>query len=210
MATCSPPEPLLLVQIDHVRQEDPDVETALRTRPGHRAHDVEPGREAVGRSLVEHGVGPARWDAEAHRRQLDVQPRRVERQIHYVALLGHPEAVQLQHDGQREDARVDELKARAGTLLVLGDGRADGLGDCGKAGDTQASAPSATLTRRATRRTSVFHTRAVRMVPHCVIATRSRVPPWLPARSSAAPIGVILTCRWSVRRPAELAPETVW
>ena len=140
-------ERLLLVEVHHVRQQDPDVEAALGLGAGHGAQDVEPGGHAVGRRLVEHGVGLARRDPEAHGRQLDAHLGGVERDLHHLALLGHVESAHLEDDGQREDGRVDELEARAGAFLIFGDRGTDGLGGQrargGKAGegaDCEASA----------------------------------------------------------------------
>src|SRR6185437_9184129 len=103
-----------LVQVHHVGQQHAQIEAALGAGPGHRTDDVEPGREAVGRRVVEHRVGAPWRYPEAHGGELDVKPRGVERHVLDLALLGHGEAVDLEHHVERVDGGIDQLEAGAG------------------------------------------------------------------------------------------------
>src|SRR6185503_147235 len=112
-------ERLLLIQIDHVRQKNADVQSVIRACSRHCTQDREPGGKTVARGLVEDRPNPLRREPKAHLRKLDVDAAGIERNVDHVPIFGDAEAAHLEHDTERENGRIAELEAGMSSLLML-------------------------------------------------------------------------------------------
>jgi hypothetical protein len=121
----APLERLLLIQVDNVGEQEAYVQPVISPRPTQSAQNVEPRRQRVSGGLVEDAIRTTWRNPKAHRRELDVDPARVQRGIYYFSGLSHLKAANLENHGEGKERAVLQLKAGTRFLLVFGDRRAD-------------------------------------------------------------------------------------